>query len=831
MSDPVQYYFNWGDGTNSGWLATGTVMAAHSWAAAGTYNVTARARCATHTAIMSAFSTAFIVRIYNEPTWAGISRFAACAFESQPTVEWQTAGEAGAVGFNLWRQDRETREYVPVNSSMLPALTNSPQGGIYRFFDPGAFPGEPVSYRLEEIDAMGRAISYGPFTVTFGDPERQPSDDPGARMGKEEASDIVGYQRFERERSLYEQERLNRRRHELQRSGVLAASSVKERAKITVKGRGLFYVPAAQIAGALGQAQATVEQLIIGHNLSLTSMGKYISWLADRNGAGLFFYNEGIETVYANRNIFYLERGSGLAMEEEGSGNAGPADPGQTFKDTIHVEENRIALLLASMNPAGDLWFWDYIVAGAAAKSFAIEVPGGALSGQATLNVALQGATDTAVENDHHAVISLNGSRIGETVWDGTAAHEFAVEFDASLLHEGANTISVGGDLDTGAPYSTFYVESFDLSYRRYYQAAGNSLICRGDGNSVITVSGITEAQAVVLDVSNPPRPKLLRGAAPDVGGRVTFVPRSADKAYLVSGLNASLRPLAVVGDRPAQLKGAGHSAEYIVIAPEEFKETAQRLADYRQGRGLRSMVVTLEDIYDAFNYGLPSPLAIRAFLAEAYKNKAARKKVKYAVLAGKGTYDYNDYQGLGDNLVPVILGKTPNGLCAADKMFGDVTGKDGLPEIAIGRLPAVTNAELRGHDRQDQGLRERAGGVDGQGPVHRRQRRQRGRLRAGLQRPGRPWPSGCTAEKIYLAAIGRGDAEPDQRRLERRRGAGRLLRPCRHQPAGGGEHLRCRPMPPPCRTAAGCRWRPCSPAWPAVSSSPASPAWAKRCC
>ena len=106
-------------------------------------------------------------------------------------------------------------------------------------------------------------------------------------------------------------------------------------------------------------------------------------------------------------------------------------------------------------------------------------------------------------------------------------------------------------------------------------------------------------------------------------------------------------------------------------------------------------MVVTLEDIYDTFNYGVPSPLAIRDFLAYAYA-KWGGKKVKYAVLAGKGTYDYKDYRGHGDNLVPVILARTPEGLCAADKMFGDVTGKDGLPEIAIGRLPAVTNAELQ---------------------------------------------------------------------------------------------------------------------------------------
>ena len=45
----VQYLFDWGDGTDSGWLAVGTTTASHTWAAAGTYNVRAMARCATDT--------------------------------------------------------------------------------------------------------------------------------------------------------------------------------------------------------------------------------------------------------------------------------------------------------------------------------------------------------------------------------------------------------------------------------------------------------------------------------------------------------------------------------------------------------------------------------------------------------------------------------------------------------------------------------------------------------------------------------------------------------------------------------------------------------------
>jgi len=71
----VQYFFDWDDGSDSGWLAVGTTQASHSWATAGTYQVQAMARCASHTVIISSWSTALSVTIspavggfYNSPT-------------------------------------------------------------------------------------------------------------------------------------------------------------------------------------------------------------------------------------------------------------------------------------------------------------------------------------------------------------------------------------------------------------------------------------------------------------------------------------------------------------------------------------------------------------------------------------------------------------------------------------------------------------------------------------------------------------------------------------------------------------------------------------------
>jgi hypothetical protein len=61
LGHTVQYLFNWGDGTTSGWLTSGTTTVLHSWSSAGTYAVTAQARCVTDTSIVSSTSSSFSV--------------------------------------------------------------------------------------------------------------------------------------------------------------------------------------------------------------------------------------------------------------------------------------------------------------------------------------------------------------------------------------------------------------------------------------------------------------------------------------------------------------------------------------------------------------------------------------------------------------------------------------------------------------------------------------------------------------------------------------------------------------------------------------------------
>ena len=65
-------------------------------------------------------------------------------------------------------------------------------------------------------------------------------------------------------------------------------------------------------------------------------------------------------------------------------------------------------------------------------------------------------------------------------------------------------------------------------------------------------------------------------------------------------------------------------------------------------------------------------------------------------VLVGKGTFDFKDVCAFGNNLLPPLLIRTSEGIFASDNGYADVEGDDGIPEMAIGRLAASSEAELQ---------------------------------------------------------------------------------------------------------------------------------------
>jgi len=296
----------------------------------------------------------------------------------------------------------------------------------------------------------------------------------------------------------------------------------------------------------------------------------------------------------------------------------------------------------------------------------------------------------------HHVQILLNGTYIGEAVWTGATLYDITLPVTPTLLHDGTNTAEVVGVLDIGVPYSVLYVDSFDLSYDRTTRAVNDGLAFPSADGAAATIYGFSSPNVMVFDIGNPLHPSQIVSitvGATDSAYAITFKPSAAGTPYLVVATTAVPRITTLVADVPSTLNGP-NGADYVIVTTAGLRSSTGALAAYRQAQGLLPMIVDIEDVYDEFNYGVASPHVLRDFLAYAYVHWSPTPH--YVVLVGAGSYDYKNYLGYNDSLVPPILVHSINALSAADGRYADVVGDDdGAPELVVGRLPVLTPAEF----------------------------------------------------------------------------------------------------------------------------------------
>ncbi|HEY1022137.1 MAG TPA: type IX secretion system sortase PorU, partial [Flavisolibacter sp.] len=156
-----------------------------------------------------------------------------------------------------------------------------------------------------------------------------------------------------------------------------------------------------------------------------------------------------------------------------------------------------------------------------------------------------------------------------------------------------------------------------------------------------------------------------------------------------------------------AQNLHATTEADYLIVTPPVFLPQAQRLAQFHEGRNLRTVVVTTEQVFHEFSGGIPDPAAIRDF-AKLYFDRYRATWAsggKYLLLFGKGSFDYKDRIKNNTSLVPVYESEAsldPLATYTSDDFFGFLDDAEDIRstalvntlDIGIGRIPAKTAAE-----------------------------------------------------------------------------------------------------------------------------------------
>ena len=232
------------------------------------------------------------------------------------------------------------------------------------------------------------------------------------------------------------------------------------------------------------------------------------------------------------------------------------------------------------------------------------------------------------------------------------------------------------------AYYALTYPQSFDMKGRT---SAEFTLLPGSESLSKIGFANTPE-NATFLDISDVDRPRIITGQPGSL-----MVPRSAGKPL---AMLVSKDVITVAQAKVASVdfsKTFATSADFIIVTSENLLEGANTYAAYRasaDGGGHNTLVAGIRDLYNQFNYGEPSPLAIRRFV-DYMISKGVDKK--YLYLIGKSiTYNERMVRELPDE-VPAV------GFPASDVLL--VEGLAGaprdVPAIPVGRLGAVSNQNI----------------------------------------------------------------------------------------------------------------------------------------
>lgn len=358
---------------------------------------------------------------------------------------------------------------------------------------------------------------------------------------------------------------------------------------------------------------------------------------------------------------------------------------------TLKLENDRD---WSSASPNGDPWFDEMILAYTSpqtlVRNFTIDDVQSSYA--STLKVDLWGVTNWPAADDHHVRLAINGTVIGDDRFDGLTAR--ALTFNTSgLLRNGQNSFEMTVVGDTGQAWDMIAFDGLEIQYGRTLRALDGAIDFLAEGTA-IQVGDLGSGEIVAYSrTGNRSVPTLLSGlvsTASKVGNDVVLPGSSRGANYSVARADRLIRPTLRPWTPPVSV---GQGAAWLAISHPDFVADLQPLVKRRSASGLSTAVVTTDAIYSRYSGGNVDPQAIRQFLRDA-----RQFGTQYVLLAGGDTLDPLDNLRLGAmSFVPTLYVKTgPTvNFAPSDASLADVD-QDGLPDLAIGRLPARTSADLR---------------------------------------------------------------------------------------------------------------------------------------
>ncbi len=232
-----------------------------------------------------------------------------------------------------------------------------------------------------------------------------------------------------------------------------------------------------------------------------------------------------------------------------------------------------------------------------------------------------------------------------------------------------------------------------------------NTLFFHGkEAQSYLYELGDADASTMVWDISNPLNP--LAFTTNYTNNQISFTSKAAIQPSYFAFKQNAFESVVSIDSLSNQNILSNTEIDYLIIAPSTFQQAAIKLQNFHQKQnGYKVAIVDPVKIYNEFSGGLVHPVAIRNYVKLLQIN-ASKNNLSFAkFLCIIGGADFNIKRLNKNNQVPVFESEASLDILnsyASDDFYAIL--KEGADinfpssvnslDIAIGRIPAKTNAE-----------------------------------------------------------------------------------------------------------------------------------------
>ncbi|NNE67072.1 MAG: hypothetical protein HKN33_10950 [Pyrinomonadaceae bacterium] len=600
------------------------------------------------------------------PSKASITFESALAGNDSAGIKWRVTNGYNIIGYNVYRLSG--KDWTRINPAMIPGSyvsTSTPADFDFAYFDREGEAG--ASYRLEVVEVGTGNYFTDTVKTSFDSSFNAPVQGRLVRPGDGISVKNVPEGHFFREGQ-----------NELTGSQTTQFwVAAQTGAKIKVSTEGLFKVSRTDLENAGFDVNAPIS------DWQLYNRGIEVPIIVPNDGSYIEFLGKGIDTPESGEGVYFLVVGNsaGKRIGSRRIRNLRAPVDSQRFEGTF-FRQNRFLYVSTVRNGLDGNFFGEVVGPTAGSINFDLEGfnPG---SGNAELTIRVQGLSVSA----HQSQFTINGLVLDpiDGINRSSSVKSFVIP-NSSLLETG-NTLEFSSQLG-GGDFSL--LDTVEIKYDRNYIASGDGLNFKSPSYRRSEITGFTDSNIRVFDVSDTDDPKVVSGLAPVAEGGSTFkvkLPgyRSRDLfAVSDAGLESadSVEPIG-----PSSLSSTANAANYVIITHPDFMTEAQTWETYRSNEGYQTLVASIEDVLDEFSFGESTAEGIRSFLEYAENSWATDPD--YVLLVGDGSYDPRNFEGNGNfNLMPIMRADTLYEETASDDVITDFND-DGLAEIAIGRIPA----------------------------------------------------------------------------------------------------------------------------------------------